>query len=52
MFHEGEGNTRVVTGDGVAKGRDIFFFNVIHDRVTKGSTDIAEDVVFVGGEAM
>ncbi len=52
MFHEGEGSARVVTGDGMAKGRDIFFFNVIHDHVAKGGTDLSEDVIFVGREAM
>ena len=41
MLDEGERSTRVETGDGVAKGRDIFFLNVIHDHVTKGGTDIA-----------
>ena len=41
VFHEGEGSARVETGDGVAKGSDTFFLNVIHDHVTKGGTDIA-----------
>ena len=52
MFHESEGSARVVTGDGMAKSRNIFFFNVIHDHVAKGGTDVSEDVIFVGREAM
>ena len=32
-FHEGDGSTRVVTGDGMAKDRDIFFFNVENSEI-------------------
>ena len=52
MFHESYGSARVVTGDGMAKSRDISFFNVIHDHVAKGGTDVSEDMIFVNREAM
>ena len=52
MFHESYGSARVVAGDGMAKSRDISFFNVIHDHVAKGGTDVTEDVIFTGRVTM
>ena len=52
MFHEVEGSACVVTSDGMAKSEDVFFFNVIHDHVAKGGTNVSEDVIFVGRETM
>jgi len=52
VFHESEGSARVLTGVGMAKSIDIFFFNVIHDHVAKGGTDVSEDMIFISRETM
>jgi len=36
----------------VAKGGDVFLFDTVDYHVAKGCADVAEDMIFIGGEAM